>query len=184
MSKNSWQLSQVLSTKLLFPSTAHCYHTKCSSTLKYDTFWKSLWLTHSVYLVSVETIPGNCRQSCHFQMLQAVSQKPNSCLTREEKRKKKPVQIFSATLKRSDEHEKQSSKAIFIPSRAAWSAEIKVAYGCHRDASHSGRLTTTRGICAFLNHVCPARIHAQLTGPTHPHRSGHDNLKLPLFKDL
>jgi len=85
------------------------------------------------------------------------SKEPNSA-TKENMKKKNASRSSSATLKCSDErsqHEKQSSKAIFIPF-AVWSAEIKVAYGCHRDAGHSGRLTTTRGICAFLNHVCPA----------------------------
>lgn len=158
--------------------------------LKFDTFGRSSdWQKVFISLVwnNSRKLPlkppfsdaSSCLEAEWLSPPPPSFKKPN-CATKE-----KTVQIFSTTLRRWDErseHEKQSSKAIFILLQF-WSAEIKVAYGCHRDASHSGRLTTTRGICAFLNHVCPGRLRTQLTatGATHPHKSGRDNLKLPLF---
>lgn len=50
---------------------------------------------------------------------------------------------------------KSNLQMLSLSLSAVWSAGIKAAFGCHRAAQ---RLTTTWGICALLNHVCPGRL--------------------------
>lgn len=181
MSKNSWQLAEVLSTRRLFPSRADCSHMRSSATSRLVTFFppgKTLWLTASVYLVSVRQWQEIASKAAvfFFSPFPGASSRLGAEKTPRHKREKRRPELSDKT--------QRTWKAIFksylYPS-AVWSAEIKVAYGCHRDASHSGRLTTTRGICAFPKSVCASRSHPHTADSG---RSGRDNLKLPLFKDL
>ena len=152
---------------------------RSSATSRLVTFFppgKTLWLTESVYLVSVRQWQEIASKAAFFfssPALQVVSQPKKTPRRKGEKRRPELSDKTQRTWK-------AIFKSYLYPS-AVWSAEIKVAYGCHRDASHSGRLTTTRGICAFPKSVCASRSHPHTADSG---RSGRDNLKLPLFKDL
>lgn len=149
--------------------------------LKLVTFWKKLWLTESAYLVSVRQYQEIASKAADFRRFKLS-------LSRTVPQKRETVQIFSATLRRHTQTQanmKSNLQKLSLSLCSFEVPEIKVAYGCHRDASHSGRLTTTWGICAFLRRPRSyPHVSWQRRGSTHPHRSGRDNLKLPLFKKI
>jgi len=166
LSQSSWRLDELLSTKPRFTSTADCHRTM----LKICD-WQKVFI--SLALNNGGKLPP---KDDRFQTLQILfSSSLFICIPPSKKKPKKKKKSRPDLLRYTQTN---AATAIFrsylYPSAAPfflWSAEIKVAYGCHRGASHSGRLAAAR------RHLCPTHSWRR-------RRSGRDNLKLLLFKGV